>query len=211
MGSRCVWVQRASVRRNDGGAREESDVARGRADVALTNGFLDSNRSRVLNGASNRVQRATYGALEMTNPAVSVANILTVLFDGGARTARGPQAAVRTPDRRSARGQHKIGSTRPPSQATSRSGAACRAPKASAGHVSVHCSRLPKTRATARPKVLNVVGPTPTAVKLAPIADHLRSWATVQLCRPFGVAVVQVMRSPFTRAVYDLPPAEKLS
>ena len=68
-----------------------TDVASGATDVALANGFLDGERLCVLNRANDGVQRAAHGALEMTNPAVAVAGVLTVLLERGARMTRDPE------------------------------------------------------------------------------------------------------------------------
>ena len=62
------------------------------------------------------------------------------------------------------------------------------------------------------PFSLSVSGHRARISERPPLArDYLRSRATVQLFGPVVAAVVPIMRSPSTRAVYEVPPAENVS
>ena len=184
----------------------------GRREIALTGGSIDGGLPRVLNGASDGVQSAADRALQMTNPAMSLVGASDVLVEVR------PGLAVR-PERLLAGrivqphavpgakyGQRQSGQPHEHHQLGGRPG------QSTAGHVRFTLAGCRKSQQPAHGQLPTLAAPERTGVPAAALADdYLRSRATVQLFGPVGAAVVPIMRSPSTRAVYETPPAENVS
>ncbi len=181
----------------------------GRREIALAGGSIDADLPRVLNGASDGVQSAADRALQVTDPAMSFAGASDVLVEVR------PGLAVR-PERLLAGGivqphavpgakygQRQSGQPHEKHQLSGRPG------QSTAGHVRFTLAGWRKSQQPAHGQLPPLA---PRAVRVwsaAALADnYLRSRATVQLFGPVGAAVVPIMRSPSTRAVYEVPPAE---